>query len=79
MLYGEKRKHQEFIVKYCINYPSGKKYFLEISCYAYSEIGASDTLKWLRKGRNITIISIIPTGKFVGDPVYPSNHVVGER
>ena len=79
MSYGEKRRHQEFIVKYSINYPSGKKWITEKSVYAYSELGARDTIEWLRSGRDITIISITPTYKYVGFPEYPDNHCVGDR
>lgn len=79
MPYGEKRRQQGFIVKYRFNYPSGKSWTEERNCYAYSEIGARDTIEWIFKGRDISIISITPTGKYVWDYIYPTNHVIGER
>jgi hypothetical protein len=78
MAYGEKRKHQYFKVKYQFNYPSGKKWKEERECLCYSEIGVRDTIKWLFKGKDVDILSIEPTGRFAGSPVYPSGHVVGE-
>jgi len=78
-MYGDKKQQQEFIVKYEINYPSGKKFTTKLYCYAYSELGAIDTVKWLRKGKDISIISVETTGKRVGAYIYPTNHVLGER
>ena len=79
MSYGEKRRYQLFIVKYQINYPSGKKWTNVCECYAYSEIGAKDIIMWLKKGKNICILSITPTGVFSEASTYPDNHCVGDR
>lgn len=78
MSYGEKRRHQYFIVKYSINYPSGKKWNTQRECLSYSEIGARQTTEWIHASSNITIHSITPTGRYAGQPVYPSGHVIGE-
>ena len=79
MAYGEYRRHQEFVVKYKINYPSGKSFTASYTGYSYSEIGAEDIVRYLRKGRNISIISITPTGKFAKFSSYPDNHCAGDR
>jgi hypothetical protein len=79
MSYGEKRRYQLFRVKYQINYPSGKKWTNVREDYAYSEIGAKDIVMHLNKGKNITILSITPTGIFGKATTYPDNHCVGDR
>jgi len=72
------KRHEEFIVKYQINYKSGKKWVETKSVYAYSEFGAIDTIKWLNDNKSITIISIEKGYKYIGKAVFQSNHVLGE-
>ena len=79
MSYGEYRRHQLFVVRYQINYPSGKKFITQTKTYSYSEIGAKDTVKWLKSSSNITILSVTATGNFGKFSSYPDNHCVGDR
>ena len=79
MSYGEKRQRQGFIVKFEINYPSGKKWKDEEEVYAISELGAEDTIRWLKSGKDISIVSIKRTGEYIGKPIYPDNHCIGDR
>ena len=68
-----------FIVKYSINYPSGKKWVTEKEVYGITELGAIDTIKWLHSNKNTSIISVTPTNKYSALAVYGDNHTVGER
>jgi hypothetical protein len=77
-MYGELRRRQNFIVKYSINYPSGKKWITEYKTDSYSEKGAVDIVKWLRSTRDITIISVEPTYEYIGEPIYPNNEILGD-
>jgi hypothetical protein len=79
MSYGEKKRRQKFIVKFEINYPSGKKWKEQTEVEVYSEIGAEDTIRWLKSGKDISILSIKSTGEYIGKPIYPDNHCVGDR
>jgi hypothetical protein len=78
MAYGEKRRHQYYKVKYRFNYPSGKTWTEERECLCYSEIGVYDTMRFIYKYKDYTILSITPTHRYAGEPVFPSTHVVGE-
>jgi len=73
------KKQQEFIVKYSINYPSGKKWVTERIAWGITELGAIDTIEWLHSNNNISIISVKATGKYSALAVYGNNHTVGER
>ena len=70
---------QKFIVKYSINYPSGKKWITEKEAYGITKHGAIDTIKWLHSNRDIFIIYVEPTGKYSAGGGYGDNHTVGER
>jgi hypothetical protein len=73
---------QLFIVKFTINYPSGKKFTAERKAYGITRLGAIDTIKWLYsnyKKTTIDIISVTPTGKYSAGAVYGDNHTIGER
>jgi hypothetical protein len=73
------QRMQKFIVKYSINYPSGKKWFTERKAYGITELGAIDVIKWIHKNNEISIISVEPTYEFSALAVYGDNHTVGER
>lgn len=73
------QRQQEFIVKYSINYPSGKKWITEKKVIGITQLGAIDTIKWLRSNNDITIISVEPTGVYSALAAYGNNHTVGER
>jgi hypothetical protein len=75
----EKRRMQLFIVKYSINYPSGKKWFTKREVYGITELGAKDVIYWLHSNQDISIISVEPTYKYSPGFFYADNHVVGER
>ena len=70
---------QLFNVRYAINYTSGKKWVSEKEVYGITELGAIDVIKWLLTGKNVSIISVTPTGKYSALAVYGDNHTVGER
>jgi len=70
---------QVYNVKYAINYPSGKKWFTEKEVYGITKYGAIDVIEWLHNNKNISIISVEPTGVFSPLAVYGDNHTVGER
>jgi len=70
---------QEFIVKYSINYPSGKKWITERKAHGITQYGAIDVIKWIHSNRDISIISVEPTGNYSALAVYGNNHTVGER
>lgn len=70
---------QKFVVKYSINYPSGKKWITEKEAYGITKHGAIDTIKWLHSNRDISIISVEPTYQYSAHSVYGDNHTVGER
>jgi hypothetical protein len=73
------QRMQQFIVKYSINYPSGKKWFTKREAWGITELGAIDTIEWLHKPNDISIISIERTGKYSPSAVYGGNHTIGER
>jgi len=73
------QRMQNFIVKYSINYPSGKKWVTEKNAYGITENGAIDTIKWLHNNNNVSIISVTPTGKYSKGSFYGNNHTLGER
>ena len=73
------QRMQLFIVKYSINYSSGKKWITEKEAYGITKLGAIDTIKWLHSNKDISIISVEPTGKYTALAVYGDNHTVGER
>ena len=70
---------QIFIVKYSINYPSGKKWITQDEVYAITELGAKDVIYWLRSNKDISIISVKPTYQYTAYACYGDNHTVGER
>ena len=69
----------KFIVKYTINYTSGKKWFDERKVYGITELGAKDVIYSYNKGKDISIISVEPTYEYTKLAVYGDNHTVGER
>ncbi len=70
---------QQFIVKYSINYPSGKKWITEKEAWGITELGAIDEVKWIYKNKDISILSVEPTYKYSALAVYGDNHTIGER
>ena len=78
MAYGEKRQREYFLVRYRINYKSGKVWITKRETLTYSEIGAEQIVRWLHKGLKITILSIDGTGRYGGLPITPSSHVIGD-
>lgn len=72
------KRRQYFRAKFRIDYPSGKSFTTEEEYLCYSELGVIDTIRWIFKGKNISILSIIPTGKFAGTEIFPNNHVIGD-
>jgi hypothetical protein len=70
---------QKFIVKYSINYQSGKKWITKKEAYGITELGAIDTIKWLYSNKDISIISVEPTYQYSAYPCYGNNHTLGER
>jgi hypothetical protein len=73
------KRMQQFIVKFSINYPSGKKWITEEKAFGITKLGAIDTIKWIYNKRNISIISVEPTGIYSAFAVYGDNHTIGER
>jgi len=73
------QRMQEFIVKYSINYPSGKKWFTERKAMGITQYGAIDVIKWIHSNNDVSIISIEPTGVYSALAIYGDNHTVGER
>ena len=74
-----KQKMQKFLVKYSINYNSGKKWITKKEAYGITKLGAIDTIKWLHSNNKISIISILPIGKYSESAFYGDNHALGER
>ena len=74
-----KKRRQYFKVKYRFNYPSGKVWTDKKEVLAYSEVGASDVVKWMFKSKDITILSVEPKFKYAGKKIYPNNEVIGDR
>ena len=74
-----KKRRQYFKVKYRFNYPSGKVWTAQKEVLAYSRAGASDVVKWIFSSRDVTILSIEPTFRYVGEEIYPNNEVIGDR
>ena len=73
------QRMQNFIVKYSINYPSGKKWVNQKEVYGITPLGAKDVVYWLHSNKNISIISVEPTGEYSKGAIYGDNHTVGER
>ena len=73
------QRMQEFIVKYQINYPSGKKWVTEKKAWGITQLGAIDKIKWLHSGKDISILSVEPTFNYSALAIYGNNHTVGER
>jgi hypothetical protein len=73
------QKMQVFIVKYSINYPSGKKWVTQKEAYGITRLGAIDTIKWLHSNNDVSIISVEITGKYSAFAAYGNNHTLGER
>jgi hypothetical protein len=73
------QRMQKFVVKYSINYPSGKKWTTKREAYGITRFGAIDTIKLLHSNNDISIISVEPTGKYTALAVYGDNHTIGER
>lgn len=72
------KRRQEFIVFYRINYKSGKTYETKDVVTALTEFGAREVIEWLKKGLNITILSITPTYKYVGTAINSNNKILGD-
>ena len=70
---------QKFVVKYSINYPSGKKWVTERKAYGITQFGAIDVIKWIHSNNDISIISVETTYEYSALAVYGDNHTVGER
>lgn len=62
------RKRKVFEVKFCINYPSGKKWIQTTDVTALSEQGAIEIIKWLKSSYNISILSVIALC-YTGNPI----------
>jgi hypothetical protein len=73
-----KQRRQYYEVRFIINYPSGQKYHDSVTVLALSNYGAESLVKWLKSSQNITIASITPTHRFVGDAIYPDHSVLGD-
>lgn len=73
------QRMQKFIVKYSINYLSGKKWITEREAYGITKLGAIDTIKWIHSNKDISIISVEPTYEYTPLACYGDNHTVGER
>ena len=73
------QKNQKFIVKYSINYSSGKKWVTQQEVWGITEIGAKDVIYWLNKNKDISIISVDPTFEYSALAIYGDNHTAGER
>ncbi len=70
---------QKFLVKYSINYRSGKKWITEKEVYGITNLGAIDSIQWLHSNNEVSIISTEPTGKYSEGVFYGDNHTLGER
>jgi hypothetical protein len=71
-------RQQQFLVKYSINYPSGKKWVTEKKTMGITKLGAIDRIKWIHSNNDVTIISVEPTGVY-GRLSDFGNHTIGER
>jgi hypothetical protein len=72
------KQRQYYNVKYRIHYKSGKTWTETKTLLCYSKIGARDMIKWLFSAKKITVISVLPTGKFTGNLILPDSHVIGD-
>jgi len=72
------QRQQEFIIKYSINYPSGKKWVAERRSMGITKLGAIDRIKWIHSNNDVTIISVEPTGVYGRLSDFNSN-TLGER
>lgn len=72
------KQRQIYIVKYSINYPSGKKYQTKENVLALSEYGARCKIEWLHSNRELDIISINSTNKFIGSAIYEDIKTIGD-
>ena len=73
------QRMQKFIVKYSINYPSGKKWITKTEVYGITELGAKDVIYWLNSNKDISIIYVEPTYQYSAFAVYGDNYTIGER
>ena len=73
------KRMQKFIVKYSINYLSGKRWVTQKEVYGITKLGAKDVIYLLHSNKDISIISIEPTYQYSALGVYGDNHTVGER
>jgi hypothetical protein len=71
------QRMQKFIVKYSINYPSGKKWIAQKEVYGITELGAKDVIYWVHSNKNISIISVKSTGQYSPLAIYGHNHTGG--
>jgi len=73
------QRMQKFIVKYSINYKSGKKWITKRETWGITEQGALDVIYFLHSNRDISIISIEPIYQYSPGACYGDNHTIGER
>jgi len=71
-------KRQKFLVKWRIDYPSGKSWYDYKIVIAVTERGAEDVVLWLYANYDITIISVKNTGEYIGGYIEPSRQVLGD-
>jgi hypothetical protein len=70
-------QRQRFQIKYRINYASGKSFQTTQQVHAVSRQGAIDMVKWLRCGKDISILSVDSLGYF-GSEIVPDYTTLGD-
>lgn len=73
-----KKKRQIFIVDFVIHYNSGATYKNNKEVLSITDNGAIDIVQWLFKAKNMDIISVKPTFKYIGEPIIPDYKVLGD-
>ena len=71
------KKRQIFIVNYSINYSSGKIWKEEREVIALTKQGAFDLIKWIKAPQDISVNSIFPTYRYIGDEICEDRKVLG--
>lgn len=70
--------HTEYLVKYKIDYESGKSWYDSRKVVSYSELGAIKTVKWIYSSRKLIILDVIPL-KITSYFGYPDNHTITDN
>ena len=73
----EMKRRTEYLIKYSINYDSGKKWITNRSVSALTEYGAIEIIKWLHSYKDISIINVEIIG-YVGLKIHENRQTLGD-